>query len=68
MVKTIQKTIAFIFLTISVNLITLQKILVTINRKKNKKRIIYNMVKWISYIQNICLTIALNYARKISNT
>lgn len=66
MVKTIQKTIAFSFLTISVNLITLQKILVKINRKKNKKRVICNMVKWISYIQNICLTVALNYARKIN--
>lgn len=59
MARTIQKIKAYVLIFFSVNLITLQKLLLQLNKKKNKKGFLFKTAYYISNISNLCLGVAL---------
>lgn len=52
-------TKVFVLITISVNLITLQKLIIKINKRKNKRGVFFKIAYYISVLSNLCLGLCL---------
>jgi hypothetical protein len=67
MANFIQKIKTYFLMMIAINLISLQKALLVLNKKKNKKGFLFNITCYISNISNVCLAIALKESETLLN-